>query len=96
MTLRSTTAAALTTMLLMSSAAFAQAGPGQAVEMACRDDVARLCPNVPPGGGKIIECLKAQKAQVSFGCKKALYQAHKAKQAQQGRGGPLLNNVLSA
>ena len=38
----------------------------------CRADVARLCPGVPPGGGKIIACLKAHKMEVSIGCGKAI------------------------
>jgi D-serine deaminase-like pyridoxal phosphate-dependent protein len=82
MTVRSTTCAALTAMLLAATAASAQTDPKMEVAMACKGDVARLCPGVQPGGGKIKECLMAQRAQVSFGCKKALYQAKKAKDAQ--------------
>jgi hypothetical protein len=44
----------------------------------CKADVARLCPGVPMGGGRIIACLKANKMEVSVGCAKAL-QAMKAK-----------------
>ena len=44
----------------------------------CKADVARLCPGVQPGGGRIIGCLKAHKEEVSIGCGKAL-QAMKAK-----------------
>ena len=38
----------------------------------CREDVARLCPGVQPGGGRIIGCLKQHKMEVSVGCAKAL------------------------
>ena len=44
----------------------------------CREDAARLCPGMRPGGGRIIGCLKANKMEVSIGCAKEL-QAMKAK-----------------
>jgi Cysteine rich repeat len=44
----------------------------------CKADVARLCPGMEPGGGRIIGCLKAHKMEVSVGCAKAL-KAMKAK-----------------
>ena len=28
----------------------------------------RLCPGVPPGGGRIVRCLKAHKMEMSVGC----------------------------
>jgi hypothetical protein len=57
------------------SAALAQ----QAAAMKyCKADVARLCPGVQMGGGRIIACLKEHKEEVSIGCGKAL-QAMKAK-----------------
>ena len=56
------------------------AAPGSLVEAAaapdaltyCKSDVARLCPGVEPGGGRIVGCLKAHKMEVSVGCAKAL------------------------
>lgn len=39
---------------------------------ACRPDVDKLCPGVQPGGGRIIDCLKQNEAQVSDPCKAAL------------------------
>ena len=44
----------------------------------CKADVARLCPGVQMGGGRIIACLKEHKMEVSVGCAKAL-QAMKGK-----------------
>jgi hypothetical protein len=38
----------------------------------CKADVARLCPGVEPGGGRIIGCLKQHKMEVSVGCAKAI------------------------
>ena len=47
----------------------------------CKADVARLCPGVPPGGGRIMGCLKQHQMEVSVGCAKAL-QAMKSKMGQ--------------
>ncbi len=44
----------------------------------CKSDVARLCPGVQMGGGRIIACLKEHKMEVSVGCAKAI-QAMKGK-----------------
>ena len=38
----------------------------------CRADVERLCPKVPPGGGRIKACLMEHKNEISVGCAKAL------------------------
>jgi hypothetical protein len=43
----------------------------------CKADIERLCPNVPPGGGQIKECLMAQKEQMSVGCAQALQKLKK-------------------
>ena len=34
----------------------------------CRADMERLCSGVPPGGGRIVRCLKAHKMEMSVGC----------------------------
>ena len=44
----------------------------------CKADVARLCPGVQMGGGRIVACLKEHKEEMSIGCGKAL-QAMKGK-----------------
>jgi hypothetical protein len=66
-----------------SIALIASAGSGALAQQAeamkyCKADVARLCPGVQMGGGRIIGCLKAHKMEVSVGCGKAI-QAMKAK-----------------
>jgi hypothetical protein len=45
------------------------------VRAACATDVQKLCPDVQPGGGRIIACLKQHKDQVSDGCKQAVIKA---------------------
>ena len=47
----------------------------------CKADVARLCPGIEPGGGRIVGCLKAHKMEVSVGCAKAI----KKMKAEMGR-----------
>jgi Cysteine rich repeat len=70
----------------LSLAAVASSEPGALAQQAeamryCKADIARLCPGVQPGGGRIIGCLKAHKEEMSIGCGKAL-QAMKAKMGQ--------------
>jgi hypothetical protein len=60
---------------LMSTSALAQEA---AAMRYCKADYERLCAGVPPGGGRIIACLKAHKEEISIGCGKGL-QAMKAK-----------------
>lgn len=49
----------------------------QALRTYCKADIERLCPNVEPGGGKIKECLMAQKQSISVGCAQALQKLKK-------------------
>src|ERR1035437_9080532 len=53
------------------------ASPRLAVDprTACAADVQKLCSNVPPGGGRIIACLKQHKEEVSDRCKQAIISA---------------------
>src|ERR1700752_2813181 len=41
------------------------------VHEACEDDIMVFCPGVKPGGGRIAQCLKANKAWLSLECKSA-------------------------
>ena len=74
-----------TALLLLVSAAvpaFAQQPSqlDQELEMLrayCKPDIERLCPNVPPGGGRIKECLMQQKMELSVGCAEALQKLRK-------------------
>jgi hypothetical protein len=58
----------LAALSLAGSSLPAKAGPMDY----CKADVARLCPGVEPGGGRIVGCLKAHKMDVSVGCAKAI------------------------
>jgi hypothetical protein len=72
----------LTLMLSAALPAFAlgpqQKAEFQALSTYCKADVERLCPNVQPGGGRIKECLMAQKESISVGCAKALQELKKS------------------
>ena len=50
-------------------------------QAACKADVAKLCPGVKPGGGRILDCLKQNQAQVSTACKEALAKRAAEKEA---------------
>ena len=43
-----------------------------ALEEYCKADIERLCPGLKPGGGRIKDCLKTHKEEVSVGCAQAL------------------------
>ena len=70
-------ASAISLAALVSVQSSALAQQAEAMKY-CKADVARLCPGVQMGGGRIIGCLKAHKEEVSIGCGKAL-QAMKGK-----------------
>ena len=59
---------------------------------ACRDDVQRLCPGVPPGGGRIGRCLREQAAKVSAPCKQAIV-AMRARGGREQAGGACRDDV---
>ena len=75
-----TVAATLSILALAASAPNALAQQAEAMKY-CKADVARLCPGVQMGGGRIIACLKEHKMEVSVGCAKAI-QAMKGKMGQ--------------
>ena len=52
----------------LPASVLAQSNQIQQVMRYCRPDMERLCPGVPPGGGRIIRCLKANKMEMSVGC----------------------------
>ena len=47
----------------------------------CADDVAKLCPGVKPGGGRIARCLQGKADQISAACKERMEQAKEVHQA---------------
>ena len=80
MILRQLAAASLLSLAAFSLPASAQTAAPDPMAL-CKDDVARLCPGVEPGGGRIVGCLKAHKMEMSVGCAKAL-QHMKARMAK--------------
>ena len=60
------------TIARVTMMALLAAGSARAGDEACRADVERLCAGIPPGGGRIHACLKANPAQVSAECKAEL------------------------
>lgn len=53
-------------LLLSGSLALAQ---GREARQACGGEVQRLCPGIAPGGGRILQCLKARSADLSPACR---------------------------
>ncbi|MGO9614508.1 MAG: hypothetical protein ACLPX5_15955 [Dissulfurispiraceae bacterium] len=42
-------------------------------DQACEDDIAMFCGGLKPGGGRVVECPKANNAQLSCKCKIKLF-----------------------
>jgi len=68
-------------VLLAASVALAEPVPGKA----CKADLAKICPGVEPGQGRILACLEGKTDQLSQACKddvskkfNALYKSCKA------------------
>jgi hypothetical protein len=61
--------AAIIAMMTCSNVAMAQT---MAERLACKDDFAKYCPGVKPGGGRIITCLSKQKDSLSPDCLKVV------------------------
>ena len=49
---------------------------------ACETDVKQFCPNIKPGGGRIVQCLEQHQKEVSSGCNQFL----EKKESRQGKG----------
>jgi hypothetical protein len=65
-------AATLIVTCLFAGPVKAQEKGLEALRTYCLSDVKRLCPGIEPGGGRILNCLKANKMGVSLGCAQAL------------------------
>jgi len=67
------TVAAACSLALFSVAVLGQVPPAQAQQFAyCKADIARLCHGVRPGGGRLMQCLKAHENDLTVGCAKEL------------------------
>lgn len=72
MTTRHLISALLLSLIATSSPGFAQTANAADPLSYCKSDVARLCPGISPGGGRLLGCLKQHENEVSVGCAKAL------------------------
>jgi len=54
--------------LIAPALALAEEGPGRA----CKNDIKTLCGSVQPGGGRIRDCLRDHRSEVSQACKLAI------------------------
>jgi hypothetical protein len=44
----------------------------QRMRQACDGDVKKLCPDIRPGGGRILQCLRGQESNLSPACRQVL------------------------
>lgn len=57
---------------------------GRALRAACMADIRSLCGDVQSGGGRIAQCMRGKREQLSQGCKAALLAARHQRQAMGG------------
>ena len=72
-------ALAAAALVLFAGAALAQAQ--SKIAAACTADYQKLCPDVAPGGGRILKCIVAHKQQVSEACRSALREEYQKRKA---------------
>src|SRR5215469_11415774 len=70
MLIRQLTAAPLLSLALFSLPGATLAAKAASPLAYCKEDAARICPGVEPGGGKLVGCLKQHENEVSIGCAK--------------------------
>src|SRR5215831_2756771 len=44
----------------------------QRIQKACEEDVKKLCPDIRPGGGRILQCLHGQESNLTPVCRQVL------------------------
>ena len=74
--------AAIAAAWLAAAASAAQTLPGPRPGQVCRADIQRLCPEVTPGHGAVMQCLRGRMAEVSADCRSALMAARAARRAK--------------
>ncbi len=42
------------------------------IKKACEGDVKKLCPDIRPGGGRLLQCLRGQPDSLSPGCRQVM------------------------
>jgi hypothetical protein len=75
--------------LLLGGSAMADDEPPSKLDQmgACRADVKKLCPDVQPGGGRMVACLKQNEDRVSESCKEKIEGIQKRKNRNRGSNG---------
>ncbi|HEY5101233.1 MAG TPA: cysteine rich repeat-containing protein [Steroidobacteraceae bacterium] len=81
-------ASSLISFIAMSAfAADAPPPPANSVAAACKQDIHALCKDIQPGEGRVKECMKAHRDQLSPGCKSAIKESRREK-SEQAPGAP--------
>jgi len=75
-------AIAMTALLALPAGAIAD---GAKPRHACRADVKRLCDGVKPGGGRLKDCFKAHREEISADCRAALKGARERRQSMKSK-----------
>ncbi|HVP59868.1 MAG TPA: cysteine rich repeat-containing protein [Myxococcaceae bacterium] len=83
----------LTTVLGAASARARAPSTSEGLGKACAADVARLCPGVKPGGGRIDRCLQDKGDQLSEGCVAHLAQVQEVHEACRADAEKFCNDV---
>ena len=72
--------AAMALSLIGLDSALAQPNSAGTVRAACGADIRSLCAGIQPGGGRIIQCMREKRDQLSPGCKDALTAVRRQRQ----------------
>ena len=75
----------ITIGLIAPALALAEEGPGRG---ACKNDIKTLCGSVQPGGGRIRDCLRDHRSEVSQACKLAIADRMLERRHTTGSGAP--------
>lgn len=62
----------VTALLVVTFVGVVQAQDRKALREACLGDVKKLCADVRPGGGRIVQCLRGHDRDLSQGCRDGL------------------------
>jgi hypothetical protein len=57
---------------------------GQAGEVPCTEEIRKFCADVQPGGGRIVQCLRANEHQLSMAC------MQRVKEVEMAFSGPMM------